>query len=184
MALANQSHPKKADVKSQYFLNNSNLKMALPTVTLTRLDHTEEPLSRYSGKTLLVVNVASQCGFTSQYQGLELLWRKYQTRGLVVMGFPCNQFGGQEPGTAEEIGAFCSARFDVSFPTFEKCEVNGKNTHPFFAFLKSSAPGVLGSEAIKWNFTKFLVSQSGDVVRRYASMDEPEKIEEDLVALL
>jgi glutathione peroxidase len=158
--------------------------MSLPTLTLERLDGAHESLSSYDGMVLLVVNVASQCGFTPQYVGLESLYRKYKDQGLVVMGFPCNQFGAQEPGESNEIASFCESRFQVSFPMFKKCDVNGPGAHPFFDFLKTSAPGLLGTEAIKWNFTKFLVSRDGQVQQRYGSMDSPEKIEPDLVDLL
>lgn len=158
--------------------------MSLPTLTLERLDGTLEPLRSYDGKVLLVVNVASQCGFTPQYAGLESLYRKYKDQGLVVMGFPCNQFGAQEPGESDEIVSFCESRFQVSFPMFKKCDVNGPGSHPFFDFLKTSAPGLLGTEAIKWNFTKFLVSRDGQVHQRYGSMDSPKKIEPDVLDLL
>lgn len=158
--------------------------MSLPILTLERLDGTQESLSSYSGKVLLVVNVASQCGFTPQYSGLESLYRDYKAQGLVVMGFPCNQFGGQEPGDSQDIASFCQSRFQVSFPMFKKCDVNGPHAHPFFEFLKASAPGLLGTEAIKWNFTKFLVDRDGQVLQRYGSMDSPDKIKSDLTALL
>ena len=158
--------------------------MSLPILTLERLDGSQEALSSYSDKVLLVVNVASQCGFTPQYIGLESLYRKYKAQGLVVMGFPCNQFGGQEPGESRDIESFCESQFQVSFPMFKKCDVNGPGAHPFFEFLKTSAPGLLGTEAIKWNFTKFLVSRDGQVQQRFGSMDSPEKIEPHLMALL
>jgi len=158
--------------------------MPLPLIELQRIDGAPDTLTAYSGKALLVVNVASQCGFTAQYRGLEQLYQKYKDRGLVVMGFPCNQFGGQEPGSAEAIAAFCTTRFDVTFPLFQKCEVNGNGAHPLFGFLKSSAPGLLGSESIKWNFTKFLIDRQGEVTRRFAPTDTPEKIETDLAAVL
>lgn len=148
------------------------------------IDGVEQPLGEYAGKVLLVVNVASKCGFTPQYTGLESLWRTYQDRGFVVLGFPCNQFGHQEPGNEEEIRTFCSTKYDVSFPLFAKVEVNGPNTHPLFKDLKVAAPGLLGSEAIKWNFTKFLVDRDGRVVKRYGSMDTPESIAKDIEALL
>ena len=158
--------------------------MSLPILTLERLDGSQEALSSYSGKVLLVVNVASQCGLTPQYSGLESLYRKYKDQGLIVMGFPCNQFGSQEPGESHDIASFCESRFQVSFPMFKKCEVNGPGVHPFFEFLKTSAPGLLGTEAIKWNFTKFLVNRDGQVQQRYGSMDSPEKIEQDIRASL
>ena len=143
-----------------------------------------QSLSAYRGKTLLIVNVASQCGFTPQYEGLEALFRKYQARGFVVLGFPCNQFGRQEPGTEAEIQRFCTSSYDVTFPLFAKIDVNGPATHPLYEHLKSARPGLLGTEAIKWNFTKFLVNAQGDVVARYAPSDTPEKIERDLAKLL
>ena len=148
------------------------------------LDGTPQKLDAYRGKTVLIVNVASKCGFTPQYEGLEALYRAHKDAGLVVLGFPCNQFGHQEPGDASEIRDFCSTKFDVTFPLFAKIDVNGANTHPLYKFLKHAAPGLLGSEAIKWNFTKFLVDREGKVVRRYASADAPGKIGEDLATLL
>jgi glutathione peroxidase len=148
------------------------------------IDGKEAPLAAYKGKTLLIVNVASKCGFTPQYKGLEALWRKYQDQGLVILGFPCDQFGHQEPGDENEIKNFCSLSYDVTFPLFAKIEVNGPNAHPLYQYLKEQAPGVLGSEGIKWNFTKFLVDKSGKVVKRYGSMDTPEKIEKDVEKLL
>ena len=140
-------------------------------------------LAVYDGRTLLIVNVASRCGFTPQYTGLEALYRKYKEQGLVVLGFPCNQFGRQEPGSEAEIQQFCSS-YDVTFPLFSKIDVNGPATHPLYRLLKSARPGVLGTQAIKWNFTKFLVNVYGDVVARYAPSDTPEKIEKAVVALL
>ena len=141
-------------------------------------------LAEFKDKVLLVVNVASRCGFTPQYAGLEALWRKYRDRGLVVLGFPCNQFGAQEPGDEAAIGEFCSSKYDVTFPMFSKFEVNSENTHPVYRYLKKASPGVLGSEGIKWNFTKFLVDAKGNVVARYASVTKPEKIAVDIEALL
>lgn len=141
-------------------------------------------LAAYRGKTLLIVNVASQCGFTPQYKGLEALFRKYKDQGLVVLGFPCNQFGRQEPGTEAEIQRFCTSSYDVTFPLFAKIDVNGPAAHPLYEHLKSSRPGLLGTESIKWNFTKFLVNAQGDVVARYAPSDAPDKIERDLARLL
>jgi len=143
-----------------------------------------QSLGAYRGKTLLIVNVASQCGFTRQYEGLEALFRKYQNQGFVVLGFPCNQFGRQEPGTEAEIQRFCTSSYDVTFPLFAKIDVNGPATHPLYEHLKSARPGLLGTEAIKWNFTKFLVNAQGDVVARYAPSDTPEKIDRDLAKLL
>ena len=142
------------------------------------------PLDKYKGEVLLIVNVASQCGFTPQYKGLEELYEKFRDKGLVVLGFPCDQFGHQEPGDEEEIKNFCSLNYDVQFPLFSKIEVNGANTHPLYKYLKGGAKGLLGSEAIKWNFTKFLVGKDGQVVRRYAPTDTPQGIEKDVVAAL
>ena len=149
-----------------------------------RLDGGKQSMKDYKCKALLVVNVASGCGFTPQYAGLEALWKKYGKRGLVVLGFPCNQFGGQEPGDEAAIGEFCSLTYDVSFPMFAKVDVNGDNTHPIFAFLKAGARGVLGTEGIKWNFTKFLVDREGKVVDRYASAHKPEDMADDIERLL
>lgn len=144
----------------------------------------EQPLSAYEGKVALVVNTASKCGFTPQYKGLESLHQKYKDRGLVILGFPCNQFGKQEPGNAEEIGGFCERNFGVTFPLFAKVDVNGDNAHPLFAHLKQQAPGVLGTKSIKWNFTKFLVGRDGLVVKRFAPKDKPESLESAIEALL
>ena len=148
------------------------------------IDGGQQKLDAYKGKVLLVVNVASKCGFTPQYKGLEALYRKYKDKGLVILGFPCDQFGHQEPGDENEIKNFCSLNYEVSFPLYAKIEVNGENAHPLYKFLKSEAPGMLGSEGIKWNFTKFLIDKSGKVVKRYGSVDTPEKIEKDVAALL
>ncbi|HRD72607.1 MAG TPA: glutathione peroxidase [Aquimonas sp.] len=152
--------------------------------TAQNIDGAPVELKDFEGQVLLIVNTASKCGFTPQYTGLEALHRKLQPEGFSVLGFPCDQFGHQEPGDAEEIKSFCSLSYDVSFPLFEKIEVNGKNTHPLYAFLKKSAKGLLGSEAIKWNFTKFLVARDGSVVKRYAPTDKPENIEGDIRKLL
>ena len=141
-------------------------------------------LGEYRGKALLIVNTASQCGFTSQYGGLEKLYEKFKASGLEVLGFPCNQFGKQEPGSSEEIAEFCSVNYGVTFPMFEKIDVNGKDTHPLYQYLKREARGVLGSEPIKWNFTKFLVNREGEVVERYGSTMKPEQIEADIEAAL
>lgn len=138
----------------------------------------------YRGKILLIVNTASQCGFTPQYSGLEELYRTYKEKGLVVLGFPCNQFGAQEPGDAEAIGQFCQTRFDLSFPLFAKIDVNGDNAHPLYAWLKHEAAGILGTEAIKWNFTKFLVDRNGKVIHRYAPATRPDELVEAIEALL
>jgi glutathione peroxidase len=150
----------------------------------TDIDGRERALREFDGRALLIVNVASQCGFTPQYKGLEALWRRYRDRGLSVLGFPCDQFGHQEPGDANEIKQFCSLSYDVTFPLFAKIEVNGPGAHPLFAWLKSEKAGVFGTEGIKWNFTKFLVDRSGRVVKRYASVDTPEKIDKDVSAQL
>ena len=143
-----------------------------------------QALAAYRGKTLLVVNVASKCRFTPQYQGLEQLYRRLGGRGLVVLGFPCDQFGHQEPGDETAIQEFCSVNYDVSFPLFAKVAVNGSGAHPLYRHLKTAAPGLLGSQAIKWNFTKFLVDGAGKVQRRYAPTVTPATIEQDLLALL
>jgi glutathione peroxidase len=143
----------------------------------TDIDGRERALSEFAGKALLVVNVASRCGFTPQYEGLEALWRTYRGRGFAVLGFPCDQFGHQEPGDESEIKQFCSLTYDVTFPLFAKIEVNGEGAHPLYRWLKSEQPGLLGTEAIKWNFTKFLVDRSGHVVRRYAPADTPAKLD-------
>jgi len=149
-----------------------------------RLDGTSQPLDAFAGKVLLIVNTASECGFTPQYKGLEALYEQYRERGFEVLGFPCNQFGAQEPGNAAEIGAFCSEKYKVGFPLFAKIDVNGNAAHPLFRYLKSAAPGVLGSETIKWNFTKFLVRRDGSVFRRYAPQTEPAALKADIEALL
>ncbi len=149
-----------------------------------RIDGTEQSLADYQGQVLLIVNVASRCGFTPQYAGLERLWRTYRDRGFAVLGFPCNQFGHQEPGTEPEIAAFCQTQYDVSFPLFAKIEVNGPGTHPLYRFLKSAAPGFLGTEAIKWNFTKFLIDRQGKVVRRYPPSVEPRALAAAIESLL
>lgn len=141
-------------------------------------------LARYKGQVLLIVNTASQCGFTPQYKGLEALYRQFMARGVTVLGFPCNQFGAQEPGSAADIGAFCEKNFGVTFPLFAKIEVNGGGADPLFAHLKQAAPGVLGTERIKWNFTKFLVAKDGRVVKRYAPFTKPEAIIADIERLL
>ena len=148
------------------------------------IDGREQPLAAYDGTVLLVVNVASKCGFTPQYKGLEALYERFSARGFAVLGFPCNQFGAQEPGSEEQIAAFCETGFGVKFPLFAKVEVNGDGAHPLWQYLKSAQPGILGSEAIKWNFTKFLVDGNGRVVKRYAPNTEPADIAGDIEALL
>ena len=151
--------------------------------TATSLAGEEIPLKRFEGQVLLIVNIASACGFTPQYRGLESLHREYASRGLAVLGFPCNQFGGQEPGTAEQIAAFCASKYDVTFPLFAKIDVNGTEAHPLFKFLKTEKTGLLGS-AIKWNFTKFLVDRSGQVASRHAPTTTPDALRKEIEALL
>lgn len=153
-------------------------------IPVTTIDGETTTLDQYRGKTLLIVNVASQCGFTPQYQGLEALYRKYKDRDFAVLGFPCNQFGRQEPGTEKDIRAFCDEHFSVTFPLFAKVDVNGPDAHPLYRHLKSVKKGFLGREAIAWNFTKFLVSKDGSVLRRYGSRRKPEEIEKDLASLV
>lgn len=152
--------------------------------TADTLEGQPRSLADFRGQVVLVVNVASKCGFTPQYTGLEALWKEYGPKGLAVVGFPCNQFGAQEPGSAEEIRQFCSLTYPVSFPLFAKVEVNGPNAHPVYGFLKAGAPGVLGTEAVKWNFTKFLVAKDGRVVERYASTTTPASLKVDIDKLL
>jgi glutathione peroxidase len=146
----------------------------------TSLDGKPVDLAQYRGKVLLIVNTASKCGFTPQYEGLETLYRALHARGLEVLGFPCNQFGSQEPGSEAEIGAFCEKNYGVSFPMFAKVDVNGDGAHPLWKYLKNAAPGVLGTEGIKWNFTKFLVGRDGTVLHRYAPQTKPEDIGDDI----
>ena len=143
----------------------------------------EVPLRRFESKVLLIVNTASKCGFTPQYQGLEALYREFAPRGLAVLGFPCNQFGGQEPGNAKEIGEFCASKYDVSFPMFEKIDVNGADAHPLYNFLKNEKSGLLGA-SVKWNFTKFLIDRAGNVAARHAPTTRPESLKKDIEALL
>jgi glutathione peroxidase len=156
----------------------------LASLPVRAADGATQNLSAWRGKVLLIVNTASQCGFTPQYAALEALWRRYKERGFAVLAFPCNQFGAQEPGSAEEIQTFCSTRYDVTFPIFGKIDVNGSDAAPLYDYLKAQAPGLLGSQAIKWNFTKFLVDREGKVVRRYAPMTKPEDIAKDIETLL
>lgn len=153
-------------------------------IEVTTIDGRDETLAAYRDRVLLVVNVASKCGFTPQYAELEALYRKYKSLGFVILGFPCNQFGHQEPGDEEEIRRFCTTNYDVTFPMFAKIEVNGPGAHALYRHLKTEATGVLGSESIKWNFTKFLVGRDGAVLRRYAPAETPKHIEKDLQALL
>jgi len=152
--------------------------------TLPRLDGSTLPMADLRGKVLLIVNTASACGFTPQFAGLQRLHAQYGERGLVVMGFPCNQFGGQDPGSHEQIATFCQKNYGVDFPMMAKVEVNGAGAHPLWQWLKKQAPGLLGSEAIKWNFTKFLVGRDGQVIRRYAPQDAPASLARDIEAAL
>lgn len=156
----------------------------LPNIPLKRLNGSPENLQDYAGKTLLIVNVASNCGFTSQYRDLQNLYSAYQAKGLEILGFPCNQFGAQEPGSAEQIQSFCRTNYGVTFPVFEKIDVNGDRTHPLYVYLKDQAPGMLGTKGIKWNFTKFLVSKDGQSITRLASADGASKMEEAIVKLI
>lgn len=158
--------------------------MSLTAIPITASDGSTTDLEAHEGKVLLIVNVASKCGFTPQYEGLEALQRKYGPRGFSVIGFPCNQFGQQEPGDAAEIASFCKLNYDVSFPVMGKIDVNGDDAAPIYRHLKGEAPGLLGSKAIKWNFTKFLVDRSGKVVKRYAPQTKPEELAKDIEALL
>jgi len=157
---------------------------SLYTIDVPCPDGNSQSLGDYRDRVLLIVNTASQCGFTPQYAGLEALWRQYGPRGLMVLGFPCNQFGAQEPGDAAEIARFCSLNYDVTFPLFAKIEVNGDGAHPLYRWLKGEKPGLLGSEAIKWNFTKFLVNRQGQVVERFAPTTKPEEMAGAIEVLL
>ncbi|MEG3122475.1 glutathione peroxidase [Sphingomonas sp. GB1N7] len=157
---------------------------AITDLTVKAADGTPANLSAYAGKVLLVVNTASKCGFTPQYEGLEALHRDYADKDFEVLGFPCNQFGAQEPGDAAEIANFCSLTYDVTFPVFAKVDVNGSNADPLFVELKKQAPGFLGTEGIKWNFTKFLIGKDGQVVERYAPTTKPADIKADIEKLL
>ena len=141
-------------------------------------------LDRYRGKAMLIVNTASKCGFTPQFDGLQVLWQAYQDKGLVVLGFPSNQFGAQDPGSNDEIASFCQLNYGVSFPMMAKVDVNGGGAHPLYRWLTQEAPGVLGTQAIKWNFTKFLVGRDGKTIKRYAPQDEPAKLTQDIEAAL
>jgi glutathione peroxidase len=149
-----------------------------------RLNSQAEPLSNYKGKVLLIVNTASQCGYTPQYKGLQALQDQFAVQEFAVLGFPCNQFGAQEPGEGDEIASFCELNYGVKFPLFDKVDVNGSQAHPLWSFLKEQAPGALGIEAIKWNFTKFLVGKDGKVVKRYAPQTAPEALAQDIQQLL
>ncbi|MBS0167988.1 MAG: glutathione peroxidase [Nitrospira sp.] len=158
--------------------------MSLYDIDLVTINGKPQKMEVYRGKTLLIVNVASECGFTPQYMGLQALYDKFKDRGFVVLGFPCNQFGHQEPNSEAEIELFCPRTYSVTFPMFTKIEANGGNTHPLYQYLKSAMPGLFGTEAIKWNFTKFLVGSDGTVLKRYAPSDKPEAIEADLTMRL
>jgi len=149
-----------------------------------RLNGKEQSLAEYEGKVMIIVNTASKCGFTPQYEGLEKLYQQYRDKGLVVLGFPCNQFGAQEPGEGGEIQEFCQLNYGVSFPMFDKIDVNGNGAHPLYDYLKKQATGVLGTESIKWNFTKFLVDRNGKVIDRFAPTTKPEDMARDVEALL
>jgi len=158
--------------------------MSVYDYSARRLDGSEESLAAYRGKVLLIVNTASACGFTPQYAGLEALYGRLEGQGLTILGFPCNQFGAQEPGNEAEIGAFCEKNYGVTFPMFAKIEVNGFQAHPLYKYLKDAKPGLLGSENIKWNFTKFLVDRKGEPVARYAPQTKPEELEAPIRKLL
>jgi glutathione peroxidase len=158
--------------------------MSVYDFSAPRLDGHEEKLADYRGRVLLIVNTASACGFTPQYAGLEALYEKLDGDGLTILGFPCNQFGAQEPGSEAEIGAFCLKNYGVTFPMFSKIEVNGANAHPLYKYLKDAKPGLLGTEAIKWNFTKFLIGKDGEPVARYAPNTKPEELEAPIKKLL
>jgi glutathione peroxidase len=149
-----------------------------------QIDGSNTALSQFKGKVVLVVNVASKCGFTPQYKGLEAVYRRHKDQGLEILGFPCDQFGHQEPGDESQIQEFCSLNYDVSFPMFSKIKVNGPEAHPLYQWLKAQAPGLLGTEAVKWNFTKFLIDREGNVFKRYGSMDKPEDIAKEIGKLL
>ena len=157
---------------------------AIYDVKVSTIEGKQIELALYKGKVILIVNVASQCGFTGQYDGLEMLYRKYVEQGLVILGFPCNQFGSQEPGSEEEIMNFCRINYGVTFPMFAKIDVNGPDTHPLYVLLKNEHPGFLGSSVIKWNFTKFLVDRNGNVVERFSPSTKPAEIEDKISLLL
>jgi len=157
---------------------------SLYDIGVTRIDGTADTLSTFRDKTLLIVNVASECGYTPQYEGLEALYREFKDRGFTVLGFPCDDFGRQEPGDDAQIQSFCSGTFGITFPMFAKVRIKGRDGHPLFKWLGSQQPGILGIEAIKWNFTKFLVNDHGNVVKRYGSVDTPLQIRKDILPLL
>jgi glutathione peroxidase len=157
---------------------------SLYDIPVKTIDGAETTLAEHAGKVLLIVNVASKCGFTRQYEGLDQLYKDYSSKGFAVLGFPCNQFGGQEPGDEAEIKSFCSLTYDVDFPLYAKVDVNGQGAHPIYKFLKGEAPGLLGTEAVKWNFTKFLIDRGGHVVKRFAPADAPASLAADIEAVL
>ena len=158
--------------------------MSIYDIDVATIDGVVQRLDAFRGRTLLIVNVASRCGYTSQYRGLEALYRRHRDHGFAVLGFPCDQFGHQEPGTDADIRQFCTLTYDVTFPMFSKIKVNGEDAHPLYRFLKSQKKGMFGLEAVKWNFTKFLVDCDGTVVKRFGSRDTPEDIEPDVVTLI
>jgi glutathione peroxidase len=162
----------------------TSMSNALFDIPVTTIKGEQKTLADFGGKAVLVVNTASKCGFTPQYKGLESVWQQYKDQGLVVLGFPCNQFGKQEPGDEGAISEFCELNFGVSFPLFKKVDVNGSDAHPLFVNLKKSAPGLLGSQGIKWNFTKFLLSADGTVIKRFAPTTKPEDLTAEIEALL
>jgi glutathione peroxidase len=169
---------------SRIALDGTHMKAFPYTTSIKGLDGNPLDLTKYQDSVLLIINTASLCGFTPQYAGLQALWERYKDRGLVVLGVPCDQFGNQEPGAPEEIRAFCDGRYQVTFPLTEKVEVNGSNAHPLFVFLKEASPGVLGTEAIKWNFTKFLIGRQGTTVQRFAPSTSPESLAPHIEELL
>jgi glutathione peroxidase len=171
-------------LRSQYPRATGERFMSLYDIEVKSIGGEPLKLDLYKGQVLLIVNVASKCGFTPQYSGLETLQKKLHGKGFNVLGFPCDQFGHQEPGDEAEIKSFCSLTYDVTFPMFAKIEVNGDGAHPLYGYLKKEQPGILGTTGIKWNFTKFLVDKAGKVVKRYAPNDKPEDIEQDIAALL
>lgn len=169
-----------ADTNSEDKMENKSIY----DFSVKTIDGKQISLKDFSGKVILIVNVASKCGFTPQYEGLEDLYKKYKEQGFVILGFPCNQFGSQEPGTNEEIKTFCTTTYGVTFPMFDKIDVNGDNTSPLYKFLKTKAPGILSTKDIKWNFTKFLIDKNGNVVERFAPATTPASIENQIVAQL
>lgn len=171
-------------MRAYFYAQGGEMAADVYEFTAKSLDGKDIDMAQYKGDVLLIVNTASQCGFTGQYAGLEQLHKDYASKGLKVLGFPCNQFGAQEPGSASEIGTFCQKNYGVDFQMFEKIDVNGKDAHPLYKYLTSSAPGVLGTENIKWNFTKFLVGRDGKVFKRYAPQVEPKDMNKDIEELL